>query len=415
MKKKLIIGLTLAATLGICGAFAGGLLSSSKIIPTTTSNKQEVESAREEGYDKGYDDALSSIFDEESIQIMQELYSANIVYSKVLSNGDTLFSTDSSSQQGIYFLRQGKYYKIYDKGYRLSDISETDDNIFASSSLSSFKGILKINKETMEVTQIYNDGYNWRGSRLVDGNMVFVAIQNTEVVHHDNQTNVTKVLENTNGGYAKAFGMTDGTLMLYKSGSLEAYDLTTQTITQTFNLGTFVCTDCITFKNGNALFCQSVMAEGTSGSGIIRYKSATKEISKICEERYQMVPVKSLDENRVLLSSTKEGSANGAGIVLYDSISDTWEFKYTSNSKWNCSFDLPTGNFLIGSPNTYAKGILIFNRTDDTITQIYADGVAWDTFKGDESGVTITSSKKPEQGKLRYDFVTGEVSKVMEE
>ncbi len=417
MKKKLIIGLTISAILGVGVAFGCGLAASSKVIPKSQ-NIEEIEKAKDEGYKQGYDEGLSSIFTEDSLEIMNDLYNSDYsIYATKLNDTDILLTTSTMSKQGLYLLRNGKYSQIYDSGCFWNKASQIDGKFLISATSSNGKGILAFDPENEKAIKIYDEGYGWVANQLENGLIIMTSTGTSGILKYNTITNIFEKIPNFEKKIRRATQAYDGTIILESAeySGIRFFFLNEDgTVTDsTLSLGDSDWNEKVFLPNGNIIFTSTNNENrgGTSPYGLVLYDAQNKTISKIYDQGINWIPIE-INDTKVIFTSVSTSSSS-KGLLLYDISNNAVSLIYGNGRKWLYNVKLDNGDMILSSE--YTEGIIYYNSNDNSVSPIYETGKFWDTFIKDETGVAISSSKNPEQGKLRYDFATGQVTKVVEE
>ena len=142
--------------------------------------------------------------------------------------------------------------------------------------------------------------------------------------------------------------------------------------------------------------------------GILLYDSETKTINRIYTSgttwrNFHVV------ENDCIIS----GYGSTVGILLYDGKTKTIEQKYDI-SYWDIFQDVPNGCLIstTNSSGSIHKGVLLYNKINKTITQIYQNGINHATFKKVNNGNYLITCQTYDAGLLLYNSVTNDIKKV---
>lgn len=202
------------------------------------------------------------------------------------------------------------------------------------------------------------------------------------------------------GSWTKFDKLSDDNILAYSSEGILYFNI------ETYDTAYYATTK--EYKYKNELSNGDVLLSGDSKStGLLLLDNKANKFELVYSSGNLWQFCNELSNGNALVTSN-----NNEGILIFDGQSHEVTWVFLAKYSWKFCFELPNGNVLLSSSSATAKGIALLDMTQKSTSKVYTLGYNWDTFVPDEQGVTISSSKNTEQGKVYYNFETQEIQVV---
>ena len=360
-------------------------------------------------------------------------------YHYVLSNGDALCSSESSSVIGIYLYNSAteQLTNIWNEGYNYQAFQETTNGVLISGSS---VGLLFYDKTTKTISKIWNEGTYWtRVQSVSDGWLI--AGNNTPILHFtdatDTLTNVYQgysnwrfhsignnvliytenlgaspiILYNSLTGTASQVGTAGWTNTLFNteygclicstswSSPLYYYDSTNDSVTQVYATSGYYSTFA---KIGT----YTLIGRNSSNSNILMFNETTKTVTELSLSSTYNRPYMQVVGTKCLMSF----ESSGAGVWIFDSSTQTLTQIYSS---YFYRYFHIVGNDCLIAGNQGNSKLLLFDNSTNTISVIYSEyGWNYKYFCDIPDGVLIGGPSGC-YGLFLYDAINKDVTQLL--
>ncbi len=308
---------------------------------------------------------------------------------KQLDNQTTIVDEDNNIE---YF------YDIFN-GKSINIIKVDDEQIYLSSenSWKDFLGIYKLNSD-FSVKKIYSEGWDWEnGFSIPNERIAFSSSGKNFVVYDLKQDIVIEIESDVLVSNINYFYLLNSKYLLLSSSSsalqcLSVLNLETYEVIK-INVEGYGWEVIGKLPNGN------YVVKPSTAYDLIVLNPETLEI-EIIEENLKVEAYHQLKNGNFFFGF------GYAGLYLYNWEENSLDKVYNTGY-WRNFYDVSNGNTLLSGNTSRTLGILKYDNITESFELIYSSGYDWDTFEEDENGITISSSKNLDQGKVYYNFETG--------
>lgn len=328
--------------------------------------------------------------------------------------GWTVNGTDIVDLSTYQITENTTFTALFEVNLKSNKITLSNGDILTSSSSSSDPGIYLYDASEKTLTQIFDEEYNWRyGYELPNGDALISSTRpSSGLLLYNNSTQTITLVDSTSSYTNKFIKYSDEKIFLSSNNDIRmkylyCYDVINKTLTEVYTLDS-------TPLNGYGYSSIKIAANGNCiiyGTNMpsVYYNAETDSYKASNAGRFSTSYYEEVGNDKYL----SKGSI--ASVYVYDLVTDErvqlFKNENSSNSqfRYNEHFRMANGNYLIttseSKQDSNRAGVLLYDSTSNTVTKIYASE-EWDTFEEVEGGVKISNSKD-DSVTLYYDFENG--------
>ena len=387
---------------------------------------------------------------------------ADYYYTLMLSNGDVILSKSNyTSGIWLYDHLTGEITLIYEDGYYWSKFIELPDgtvllspnqtsSTWNTSGSSTTYGVLKYDKTTKTMTQIYSSYVNWLdkvvmldngGCLMMGGSTSSLNMPNGVLYYNPTTQKISRIVSGCTAYLTKVLSSGQVVINALKSSGpcLAVFDPATASTKQiTTYSSSYGWCDISEFSDGTVLISMdywqqayiwsqssktytsvyydtntNLKLEIGDGTAIIGtndvymlYDIAEKKATRILQDcTMKYITFNYIGNGKLLLSSTSSYS----GLIIYDINEKTFEYITEVGRGYEYCKVINNNKVLIASSHNSTQGLFCYDMETGEFTQLLNRGYGWDTFEETDNGIVLSSSKPCPAPRLLYSYDLGKI------